>query len=116
LVERLRVENGLQGLQVESDLWDLRSEGAPQLPPDVVLSILYTLLPLRDIYADLLAAILWDGVKAAFSRRGRRDSTAVFVMCKVDEDGRILKSVRGETTNPRLIKHLIDRLGEQDEG
>jgi hypothetical protein len=113
---RLRAEVGLQGLQVESDVWELRSEGAPVLPPDVLVYILYTVLPLREIYVNLLSAVLWDFTKAAFSRHGRGDSTAIVTVCKVDEDSRILKLVRVQTSDPETIKDLIRQLGEEDEG
>ncbi len=110
LAARLRAETDLR---VRSDVAAYAGvEGGP-LPPDVVLYVLYTLFPLRDIYAGMLSSILWDTAKAAFSRQGRGDSEATFSVLKVDEEGRILREVRGQTSDPEIIKELIRQAGEE---
>jgi len=61
LAESLRAETGLR---VESGLFDYYSEGDP-FPPEVILAIVYTLFPLREIYANMLTEILLDKARAA---------------------------------------------------
>ena len=61
LAESLRAETDLR---VESGLFDFYGEGDP-FPPEVVVGILYTLFPLKEIYANVLASILLDKAKAA---------------------------------------------------
>jgi hypothetical protein len=102
LAERLRTETRLR---VESDLFDYYSEGDP-FPPGVILSIFYTLLPLREIYANMLSSMLREAAKATHERSGRRRSRATFFVRKVVEEGRTLKEVRGLTTDPKIIKDI----------
>lgn len=111
LAESLRAETGLR---VESGLFDYYSEG-DSFPPEVILGILYTLFPLKEIYAGVLAAMLWDKAKAAHTRLQGGRSEASFVVRKVDEDGRILKEVRGVTSDPEIIKDMISRADEEGE-
>jgi hypothetical protein len=111
LAESLRAETGLR---VESGLFDYYSEGDP-FPPGVILAILYTLFPLKEIYANMLASMLLDKAKAARARIPGMRSGAVFVVRKVDEDGRTLKEVRGLTTDPEIIKDMIRRADEEGE-
>jgi hypothetical protein len=111
LAESLRAETDLR---VESGLFDYYSEGDP-FPPEVILSILYTLFPLEEIYAGVLSSMLWDKAKAAHARlRGGR-SEAYFVVRKVDEDRRTLKEVRGVTSDPEIIKDMISRADQEGE-
>jgi hypothetical protein len=111
LAERLRTE---MALRIESDLFDHYSEGAQVAAPEVILSILYTLLPLREIYVNILSSMLWEAAKSANERHGRGSSRARFVVRKVDEDGRTItiKEVSGLTTDPEIIKDLIRRADE----
>lgn len=111
LAERLRADTELR---VESDLFDYYSEGDP-FTPEVILSIVYTLLLLQDIYANVLSSMLWEAAKAANERLGRGGSRATFFVRKVDEDGRVLKEVRGLTTDPEIIKDMIRRADENGE-
>lgn len=113
LAEHLRSETDLQ---VNSDVAAYSGvEGGP-LPPDVAIYILYTLAPLADVYANVLSSALWDAAKAAFARQGRGDSEATFSVLKVDEEGRILREVRGQTSDSEIIKDLIHQASEEDEG
>ena len=103
-------------LRVESGLFDYYSEGDP-FPPEVILSILYTLFPLKEVYAGVLSSMLWDKAKAVHARRQSGRSEAHFRVRKVDEDGRTLKEVGGVTSDPEIIKGTIrwaDEEGETD--
>jgi len=107
LAESLRAETGLR---VESGLFDYYSEGDP-FPPEVILAIVYTLFPLREIYANMLTEILLDKARAARARIPGMRSGVVFLVRKVD--GRRIKDVRGYTTDPEIIKELIRLAGEE---
>jgi hypothetical protein len=109
LAEGLRAETGFR---VESGLFDYYSEGTPY-PPEVILEIIYTLFPLKDIYVNMLSSMLWDKVKAAKARLPREyPSEASFFVRKVDEDGRTIKQVAGVTSDPEIIKDMIRRTDE----
>lgn len=108
LIKRFRAETGLR---VEGDVFDFYSQGTP-FPPELILSILYTLFPLRDVYVNIISSMLLDAVKAAHDRTGRGGAQVSFFVRKVDEDGRILKEVRGVTRDPKIIKDLIRRADE----
>lgn len=112
LAESLLAETDLR---VESGLFDYYSEGDPA-PPWMVIEIIYALFPLQEIYANLLASMLWDKAKAVLKsgRMGGR-SEASFLVRKVDEDGRTLKEVRGVTSDPEIIKDMIRRADEEGE-
>ena len=115
LAESLRAETDLR---VESGLFDFYSEGDP-FPPEVVIGILYTLFPLKEIYANVLASMLWEKAKEGRARlRARHQgvrSEASFMVRKVDEDGRTLKVVRGRTDDPEIIKDMIRRADDEGE-
>lgn len=111
LAERLRAETDLR---VESGLFDYYSEGDP-FPPEVILGILYTLFPLKEIYANVLSSMLWDKARAAHTRLQGGRSEASFVVRKLDEEGRTLKEVRGVTSDPEIIKDMIRRADEEGE-
>lgn len=111
LQERLRSETNLR---VDGGLFTFYSEGSPVIP-DVVVQILYTLFPLQDVYTNLLAAMIWDKVKAVSTGIRRGGTKVSFVFEKVDEDGRSLKRVMGQTDNPELIKDMIRRASEGGE-
>ena len=91
------------------------SEGGP-FPPDVILNILYTLVPLGDLYAGIVSSMLSDAVKAALLRRGSGQSKVTFSMSKVDEEGRVLHAVVGRTSDPEIIKELIRQVSEDESG
>jgi hypothetical protein len=111
LAESLRAATDLRA---ESGLFDYYSEG-DVFPPEVILSILYTLFPLKEIYAEVLSSMLWDKAKAAHARSPRWTSESHFLVRKVDEDGRTLKEVRGVTSDPEIIKDMIRRADEEGE-
>lgn len=111
LAERLSTETGLR---VEGDIFDYYSEGTP-FPPEIVLAILYTLFPLKDIYANILSSVLLDAGKAAHARLGRPSTQATFFVRRVDEDGQTIKEVRGLSTDPEIVKDLIRRVDEEGE-
>jgi hypothetical protein len=111
LAESLRAKTDLQ---VESGLFDYYSEGDP-FPPEVILGILYTLFPLKDIYAGVLSSMLWEKAKEAHARHQGGRSKATFLVRKVDEDGRTLKEVGGVTSDPEIIKDMIRRANEEGE-
>jgi len=113
LAERLRAETDLR---VQIDVTAYASvEGFP-LPPDVALYILYTLTPLvADVYLNVLSSALWDAIKAAFSRQGKVDSDVTFSIVSMGEDGNVLREVRGQTSDPEIIKDLIRQAREDDE-
>lgn len=112
LAEQLRAETGLR---IESDVAAYAGvEGGP-LPPDVALYILHTLFPLADVYANVLASVIVDKVKSAFGRQGKTGTQATFSVMKLDDEGRILREVRGETDDPEIIKDLIRQANEENE-
>ena len=91
-------------------MFDYYSEGDP-FPPEVILAIVYTLFPLREIYANMLTEILLDKARATRARIPGMRSGVVFLVRKVD--GRRIKDVRGYTTDPEIIKELIRLAGEE---
>ena len=110
--ERLREETDLR---VEVGVEPYYSEGSP-LPPDVILNILYTLVPLGDLYAGVISSMLSDAVKAALLRQGRGESNVTFTLRKVDEEGHVLHAVAGRTQDPEIIKELIRKVSEDESG
>ena len=111
VAERLRAGTDLR---VESEVAAYAGvEGGPA-PPDLAIYILYTLVPVADIYANVLATVLVDAVKTAFSRQGKSASQATYSLLKVDEEGRILRDFRVETDDPELIRDLIRQMSEEE--
>ena len=113
LANRLRAETDLR---VQSEVAAYAGvEGGPP-PPDVVLYILYTLMPIvSDVYLNVLSSALYDAIGAAFSRQGKADSEATFSFVKTNEEGQMLGEVSGRTTDPEMIKELLSRLADEDE-
>jgi hypothetical protein len=104
LAEQLSTETDLR---IESDVAAYAGiEGGP-LPPDVAIYILYTLVPVADIYANVLASAIWDRVRSAFVRQGKDPSGVTFSMVEMDDDGNLRREIRGETADPEAIKELI---------
>jgi len=91
------------------------AEEEPERAEPLIVTILYTLFPLGDLYAGLLSSMLWDAAKTAHARLGREGSQATFYVHKVDKEGRILKAVGGQTRDPEIIKDLIRRADEEGE-
>lgn len=111
LTDRLRSESDLR---VRSDVAAYATVDG-SLPPDVVLNILYTLVPVADLYAGLLASALWDAAKAALKRHNKTHSEVSFSVLKRGADGQILGEVSGHTSDPDTIKQLIRQIGENAE-
>jgi hypothetical protein len=112
LGERLRAETDLR---IKSGTWaaSTASGGGPQ--PDVLIYLLYTVAPLlTDVYLNVLSSALYDVMRAALSRRGEADSEAKFFIATMDDDGNVLREVRGETSDREIIKDLIRRASEDD--
>lgn len=110
--QRLRDETDLR---VEVGVEPYYSEGSP-IPPDIILSILYTLVPLGDLYAGIISSMLSDALKAALLRQGRGESNVTFSMRKVDKEGRVLHTFVGRTRDPEIIKELIRKVSEDESG
>jgi hypothetical protein len=106
--ERLQSESDLR---IESEVVAYGVIEGDLLPPDVAINLLYTLVPLADIYASMVASALYDMLKAAASRQGRPRMEATFYVATVDEEGRILREVRGQTDDREIIKDLIQQVG-----
>lgn len=112
LTEQLSTETDLR---IESDVAAYAGvEGGPP-PPDVMLYILHSLIPVADIYANVLASAIWDRVKAALLRQGRDEPGVTFNLVETDEDGNIRRELRGETRDPEAIKELIRQFGKDQE-
>jgi len=112
LAEQLSTETDLR---IESDVAAYAGvEGGP-LPPDVALYILHSLFPIADVYANVLASVIADKVKSAFGRQGKIGTQATFSVMKLDDEGRILREVRGETDDPEIIKDLIQQANKEDQ-
>jgi len=109
VAERLRSESDLR---IESDVVAYGYIEGGLIPPDVAINLLYSLVPLADIYANMLASALYDILKAAASRQGRAHSEATFYVASVDEEGRVLREVSGRTGDREIIKDLIQQVGE----
>ena len=108
LVEQLRTETDLR---IESDVAAYAGvEGGP-LPPDVALYFLHTLIPVADMYANVLASVIWDRVKSALARQGKDESGVTFSLVETDDDGSIRRELSGETRNSEAIKELIRQFG-----
>lgn len=112
LAEQLSTETDLR---IESDVAAYGGiEGGP-LPPDVAIYILHTLIPVADVYANVLASAIWDRVKAALVRQGKDDSGVTFSLVETDDDGNMRRELRGETRDPEAIRELIRQFGKDQE-
>jgi hypothetical protein len=76
-----------------------------------MIYILHTLIPVADIYANVLASAIWDRVKATLARQGKDESGVTFHLVETDDDGSIRRELSGETRNPEAIKKLICQFG-----
>lgn len=87
LAEQLSTETDLR---IESDVAAYTGVDNGPLPPDVAIYILHTLVPIADVYANVLASAIWGRIQAALSRRGDYEPgvPTVTVVEVVGEDGR----------------------------
>jgi hypothetical protein len=116
LGEQLRAETDLR---IKSGTWAASTAPGGAPPPDVLIYLLYTIAPLlTDVYLNVLSSALWDAMKAAFSRRTERgwrgESEAAFSIVKMDEEGRQLRRVEGQTSDPEIIRDLVRQALEDD--
>lgn len=112
IAERLRAETDLQA---DSDVLAYAGTPGEPPPPDVVLYLLHTLIPVADIYANVLASAIWDRARSAFGRRGRDDDGVTFSLVEADDDGNLRRELRGETRNPEAIAELIRQFGKDQQ-
>ncbi len=111
IAERLRAETDLQA---DSDVLAYAGTPGEPPPPDVVLYLLHTLIPVADIYANVLASAICDRVRSAFGRRGRDDGVT-FRLVEADDDENPRRELRGETRNPEAIAELIRQFGKDQQ-
>lgn len=85
LAERLHAETDLI---IESEVPAyLGIDGEPPTQ-DVVIYVLHHLIPLADLYKNVLASAIWDLIKAAFARRGAEEPGGTGVrLIEVEKDG-----------------------------
>lgn len=112
LAEQLTTETDLR---IESDVAAYSGVIGEPPPADVVVYILHTLIPVADIYANVLASAIWDRVKAALARQGKDESGVTFHLVETDEDGSIRRELRGETRDSEAIRELIRQFGKDQE-
>jgi hypothetical protein len=112
LVERLRAETDLR---VASGIVAADTAPGGPLPPDVLIYILHTLIPVADIYASVIASAIWDRVKAALARQGKDEAGVTFSLVEADDDGNMRRELRGETRNQEVIKELIRQFGKDQQ-
>lgn len=109
LVERLNAE---VDLRTDADVVAYAGVPGEPPPPDVLIQIAQSLLPVAEVYVNVLSTLISDTVKSAFARLGEPESEARFTVSKMDEDGGISGEVSGETTDPEVIKELVRQLGQ----
>lgn len=112
LAEQLSTETDLR---IESDVAAYAGVAGEPPPPDVMLYILHSLIPVADIYANVLASAIWDRVKAALERQGKDDSGVTFSLVEMDDDGNMRRKISGETRDPEAIKELIRQFGNNQQ-
>lgn len=108
LADQLRDETDSR---IESDVAACSGVIGEPPPAGVAVYILHTLVPVADLYADVLAPAIWDRANAALARQGKDDSGATFHLVETADDGSIRRELRGETQNPEAIKELIRQFG-----
>lgn len=110
LNERLRAETDLR---VESEVAAYAGIAGEPPPADVVIYVLHTLIPIADVYANVLASAIWDRIKAALARRDRDEPTAPSVtVVEVEEDGSFRRELRIEGQDPETIREAMRQFGE----
>jgi len=112
LEEHLRAESELR---IESHIFAASTAPGGTPPPDMVISILYTLIPVADIYANVLASAIWDLARSAHARQGKDDSEVTFSLVERDDDGNVRRQIRGATRNPEAIEALISQFGKDQQ-
>jgi hypothetical protein len=113
LRERLRAETELR---IDSHIFAAYTAPGGTPSPDLAIYLLYTIAPLlTDVYLNVLSSALYDAAKAAFARQGNADSEATFYISTMDDDGNVLREVRGKTSDREIIKDLIRQASERDE-
>ncbi len=110
LTERLSAETDLR---VESEVAAYADVAGEPPPADVVIYVLHTLIPIADVYKNVLASAIWDLVKTAFARRGEDEPGVTTVdLVEVEEDGSFRRELRIEAQDPETIKELMREFGE----
>lgn len=112
LAEQLRDEIDLR---IESDVAAYSGVAGEPPPADVIVYILHALIPVADIYANVLASAIWDRVQSALARQSRDESGVTFHLVETDEDGSIRRELRGETRDLEAIRELIRQFGKDQE-
>ncbi len=78
-----------------------------------MIYVLHTLIPIADVYANVLASAIWDRIKAALARRDRDEPTAPSVtVVEVEEDGSFRRELRIEGQDPETIREAMRQFGE----
>jgi hypothetical protein len=113
LGEQLSTETDLR---IKSDTWIASTAPGGPPPTDVLIYLLYTVAPLlTDVYLNVLSSALWDAMKVTLLRQRKEDSEATFSIVKMDDKGQTLRTVRGRTSDPEIIKDLVRQALEDDE-
>jgi hypothetical protein len=104
--------------RVENEIFLTTYPAGEVPPPDVIVQILASLLPLADIYINLVSSALYDALKAVVARKGRwygkwywrRYLKVTFEIQAIDENGRITHKVRGRTNDRDFIMELVRQI------
>ena len=85
-----------------------------ELPPaEVIVAVLYSVLPLGDVAINLISQALYDRLKAYASRVGRRDIKVIYEVKAVDKDWNLMhRRMQVEASNFDDIKWLIEQVND----
>ena len=100
------------GVRVQSEVVAYATVGGDLPPPDVFLQIVQDVLPLSQIYINIISSALYDLLTAAHSRQGRGDSEGVFEAWATDSNGNPTARARIVTDDPEVIKDLFRQINE----
>ena len=98
-------------LRVQSEMVAYATVGG-DIPPDVFIQIIQDILPLSQIYINILSSALYDLLTAARSRQGRGGSEGVFETWATDSNGNPTARARIVTDDPEVIKDLFRQVNE----
>lgn len=84
--------------------------------PDVFIQVVQDVLPLTQIYINILSSALYDLLTAARSRQGRGGSEGVFEAWATDSHGEPTIRARVVTDDPEIIKDLFRQVNEAASG
>ena len=100
------------GVRVQSEVVAYATVGGDLPPPDVFLQIVQDVLPLSQIYINIISPALYDLLTATHSRQGRGASEGVFEAWATDSNGNRTARARVVTDDRGGMKDLFAQLNE----